>query len=265
MNSPLDLSLTQLVGAWEHLVDSCPSSARASRPGLEFVFCGLPVPFFNIAVATGAGLSSAALDELGRAASAWADPRRVPWFFVVTNEGLAPGVDAARALADTGLVPLLSLTGMLAEHVEPLAQSPSGLELGRPQDDAGCAAVLEINTAAYGMDLASAQPSLGRWDHWRRHVAVIGRANGTPVTCSAVMQVDGHHYVAFVATEPSQQRRGFADAAMRRSLDLAAELHGDRPSFLHATEAGRPVYERMGYRALATHTLFIDPRFLAGP
>jgi len=31
-----------------------------------------------------------------------------------------------------------------------------------------------------------------------------------------------------------------------------------------ATDAGRPIYERMGYAAIATHTIFMEKRFLTG-
>jgi hypothetical protein len=51
---------------------------------------------------------------------------------------------------------------------------------------------------------------------------------------------------------------------MRHALALSAVAHGDVPSTLHATEAGRPIYERMGYVPIASHTLFIDKKFLAG-
>jgi predicted acetyltransferase len=74
--------------------------------------------------------------------------------------------------------------------------------------------------------------------------------------------VDGHRYVALVATEPGYQRRGFADAAMRRALENAARVHGETPTVLHASAAGRPVYERMGYASISTHTLLTEKRFL---
>jgi predicted GNAT family acetyltransferase len=76
--------------------------------------------------------------------------------------------------------------------------------------------------------------------------------------------VDGHRYVALVATDPGQQRRGYAEAAMRRALELSAGVHGERPTVLHATDAGRPIYQRMGYAAISTHTIFIEKSFLAG-
>ena len=63
-------------------------------------------------------------------------------------------------------------------------------------------------------------------------------------------------------TDPSQQRRGYAAATMRRALELSAERHPDRPTVLHATDAGRPIYERLGYEPISTHSVFIEKRFL---
>lgn len=74
--------------------------------------------------------------------------------------------------------------------------------------------------------------------------------------------VDGLRYVALVATIAGQQRRGFADAATRHALESAATTHGETPTVLHATAAGRPGYERMGYRTISNHTVFMEKRFL---
>ena len=49
---------------------------------------------------------------------------------------------------------------------------------------------------------------------------------------------------------------------MRRALELSAQARGERPTVLHATEVGRPVYERMGYTAISAHTIFMDKAFL---
>ena len=64
------------------------------------------------------------------------------------------------------------------------------------------------------------------------------------------------------ATDPAQQRRGYAEAVMRHALDVARQRHGDVRSVLRATEAGRPIYERMGYARLASHLVFMEKRFL---
>ena len=114
------------------------------------------------------------------------------------------------------------------------------------------------------MDLAAGKPIIGTRAFWEDQFPVIGVADGTPVSSAAVLMVDGLRYVALVATDPSQQRRGFADATMRQALANAATVHGEAATVLHATDAGRPVYERMGYSSIATHTLFMEKRFLEG-
>ena len=131
-----------------------------------------------------------------------------------------------------------------------------------PRDDNGCSAVLDVNGLAYGMDLEAGKDLVGTPSFWANHFPVLGLIDGTPACSAAVMLVDGYRYVALVATDPGQQRRGYADAAMRRALELSAQAHGERPTVLHATEVGRPVYERMGYTAISAHTIFIDKAFL---
>ena len=182
---------------------------------------------------------------------------------MVTHERLEPGVDAAATLDACGLAVVMPMTGMLARTVAAAATVP-GLQLTVPQDDSGCAAIVDVNALAYGMDLEASKPTIGPRTFWKDQFPVLGVAGGKPVSSATVLMVDGHRYVALVATEPGQQRRGFADATMRRALENAARAHGETPTVLHATDAGRPVYERMGYASISTHTLLMEKRFLEG-
>lgn len=263
-NGAVDLSLRQFAEAWRLMVADAPDAVVTSRDGVEYVFSGLPIGFFNIALVTGTNLSADDLSALGQDACAFASGRDVPWMFITTHEGLAPGVDAAAVLDACDLAPVMPLTGMLARDVSPAASIPDGLTLAVPHDDAGCAVAIDINAVAYGMDLEAGKSLLGRTAFWKEHVPVVGAVDGVPVCSAAVLMVDDHRYVALVATDPAHQRRGYADAAMRHALDLAARTHGDRPTVLHATAAGRPVYERMGYETISNHTIYMEKRFLEG-
>lgn len=246
------------------MCSASPDRVSSSVPGMTFHFSHIPIPFFNIALLTSEIESTATLRDLASGAVAWATRRQVPWFLVVTRENLPAGTDAVAALGELGLIPALQLTGMRAADVAPLATPPPDLDLSVPADDAGTAALIAINSAAYQMDLQTAAEHLGSHRFWRQHFAVVGRVGGVPVTSSAVLLVNHHRYVAWVATHPQYQRRGYAEAAMRHSLDLAGEAAGRLPSTLHATDAGLPVYSRMGYTPIASHTLFLESRFLAG-
>ncbi|MCU0255653.1 MAG: GNAT family N-acetyltransferase [Vicinamibacterales bacterium] len=264
MEVGLDLSIRQFTAAWQLMCSRSPSPSFGAGDGVEYVFSGLPVAFFNVAVVTQHGVSADALKSHGRLACEWAAGKGVPWLFVVTHEALEAGVDPTAVLDDCGLAPMMPLTGMLAQRVPPLARIPDSLDLATPQDDAGCAAILDVNGAAYAMDLEAAKVMAGQRSFWEGQFPVLGLVDGKPVCCAAALMVDGHRYVAMVATEPGQQRRGYADAAMRHALEMSAQAHGELPTVLHATEAGRPVYQRMGYTTLATHTIFIEKRFLDG-
>jgi GNAT superfamily N-acetyltransferase len=258
------LSVSQFREAWRVLCSASPAARFDAGDGVEYIFCGLPVAFFNVALVTARGVSGRALALMGERACAWAVPTSLPWLFIVTHEALAPSVDATSVLADCGLVPMIPMTGMIADALSPGARIPDGLHLEVPADDAGCGAILDVNAAAYGVDLETGKPVFGRPAFWADHVPVLGRTGGTPVASAAVLMADGYRYVALVATEPVHQRRGYAEAAMRHALQVAGSRHGERPSFLHATDAGRPIYARMGYAAVATHTAFIERRFLDG-
>lgn len=264
MTAHVDLSLRQFTEAWRLMSADAPDAVGASGNGIEYVFSGLPIAFFNIAIVTGKDLSAEALSGSGQDACAFASGRDVPWMLIVTHEGLAPGVDAATALGACDLVPIMPLTGMLADVVTPAVAPPAGLGLNVPEDEVGCASTVDVNALAYGMDLEASRSLLGRPGFWKDHVLVIGTAEGAAASSTAVFSVDGYRYVALVATHPAFQRRGFASATMRHALEVAARTMGDQPTVLHATAAGRPVYERMGYEAISNHTVFMEKRFLEG-
>jgi GNAT superfamily N-acetyltransferase len=264
MGDDVGFSISQFRQAWRLFCGACPSHLADRNGAVEYIFSGLPVPFFNVAVVTARNVSADALQAQARLACTWSADKGVPWMFVVTHEALEAGVDAALELDACGLTPAIPLTGMRAPRIAAATRTVQGLQVGVVSDDESCAAVFDVNAAAYGADLESCKPTFGKRSFWHTHVATLGRVAGAPVASAAVLMIDGCRYVALVATTPDQQRRGYAEAVMRYALDVAEATHGRTPSVLHATDAGRPVYERMGYETIATHTAFIDKRFLEG-
>ncbi len=114
-----------------------------------------------------------------------------------------------------------------------------------------------LNAMAYGMPVESDRGGdFNEAIFGPEAYGVVGRLEGKPVTCGATFVVDERLYVGYVATLPEHQRRGYAEAVMRRSLEEAARERGWRRSVLHATEAGRPVYAKMGHRGVEQYTLY---------
>ena len=70
-----------------------------------------------------------------------------------------------------------------------------------------------------------------------------------PGSCLLTMDHEDDCSVWFVATDPAARGQGLAGALMAHSLADARE-RGRTTSTLQATDLGRPVYERMGYRSL---------------
>jgi predicted acetyltransferase len=63
-------------------------------------------------------------------------------------------------------------------------------------------------------------------------------------------------FLALVATLPGKQRKGYAEATVRKALYEGYPATGLKRTVLHASDAGFPVYERLGYRAVANIRLY---------
>jgi GNAT superfamily N-acetyltransferase len=104
-----------------------------------------------------------------------------------------------------------------------------------------------LNDRAYGYD--------GSFERALRGFPVeaaywyVARVDGEPASCLMVLDHDSDAEVNLVATVPQARGRGLAGALMAHALADARE-RGCASTTLVATRLGRPVYERLGYRAL---------------
>jgi GNAT superfamily N-acetyltransferase len=258
----LSLSLEQFSGAWRAMCNPSEGYTQETDEHVEFIFSGIPIGFFNIALVVGEDLSAVDLHVHAARACAWAAEQNVPWMCVVTHDLLAPGVDAATTLQGLGLVPVMPLTGMVTQTIVPPTRLAGDIHLAIADTAEQFSAMLDVNAIAYGMPLDAGKPLVSTAAFWDGHVPVLGHVQDTPASCAAVLMVDGCRYVALVATDPGHQRRGYAEAAMRHALEAAGAAYGYGTTVLHATDAGKPIYERMGYRAVSSHTAFMETRFL---
>jgi ribosomal protein S18 acetylase RimI-like enzyme len=80
----------------------------------------------------------------------------------------------------------------------------------------------------------------------------LGFVDGKPVTTSCLYAIHGIGTVNMVSTIPSYRRRGLAQA-MTWHAALAGAQQGCAASYLHASQMGLSLYQRMGYRPLVTY------------
>ncbi len=88
-----------------------------------------------------------------------------------------------------------------------------------------------------GQALDDTMLGLDGWRMW------VGRVEGEPVTVAAAGTSHGLVRVEWVATLPEARGRGYGAAVTWR----ATTAHPTFPAALLATDAGRPVYQRLGY------------------
>ena len=80
----------------------------------------------------------------------------------------------------------------------------------------------------------------------------LGHVDGEPVATSLAVTAEGVVTLFNVATAPEARRRGYG-AAMTMAPALAARSQGVAVAALQSTEAGFPVYERLGYRTVVEY------------
>jgi len=179
-----------------------------------------------------------------------------PWMFSPCDDWLPAG--ASEYLSNIGLVPAMALSGMAAEcSIEPVAAAAQDV---RPlSGTSGALLVGELNCLAYGMPLEWAEQTQWASFFGSDVFSYALYESDQPASTATVFITDNCLNVVCVATAPAFQRKGYAEAVMRHGLNEAMRATGLRHSVLHASEAGRPLYERMGYRTVAKFTAWTSP------
>ncbi len=217
------------------------ASANAPWPMLNMSFLGAPVE------------TEAELERSLSAAARYFQARKVAWMFFLGEDWLAPALRARApaVLEAQGMKRALGATGMVAEQLAPPVQPPPRIEIRAVQDVEGARHIADINAMAYDtpLELARGSTALAMFQGEGR--GYVGFVEGRPVSVAGVFRIDGVAYVGWVATLAEHRKRGHAEAVMRHGLDEARQLWGLERTALHATDAGRPTYLRMGYRDVA--------------
>jgi GNAT superfamily N-acetyltransferase len=151
-------------------------------------------------------------------------------------------------MAQEKLVPAIPMTGM-AGNILPL-EGPVHPELRfvRISEDQTIQTFAEINCAAYNLPAETALSLVKEHTLWSEHAhGFIAYVGDEPMATATAIINEGCLFLFLVATMPEAQRKGYGEAVVRRALNTAYEATGIKRSVLHATEAGYPVYMRLGY------------------
>ena len=238
------------VNQWKHAVrrmsEHLPRFEEVTlTPGLDAIWGNVMFPIVNHAFLT------ESMDDLRLAAAAscaieHGTKRQFPWMLCVPDSL----VQSTFALHAAGLEQMMRLTymeaGQLAAPVRPLPD----IEFRPIETQEDCEIMADLNSFAYGMPPEWTREACNIVMWKREAYGVVAYAGGAPVSTATALRNDGAINVVCVATAPEHQRQGYAEAAMRKVLAECSRQWSLKRTVLHATDAGYPVYERMGYRPL---------------
>lgn len=253
-------SVDQLARAWQAFVlDHGASTGQevdvSDLPGMAVRWADSEFTFWNALTLTEDAVSADLLDERLHGAAEYLRGRSRAGLLWLFEDLLDPPARAglAGAVERAGLTPAMRGWGMAGDILPIPEPVGSPLRFERVRTDEGLRAYADLNSRAYGLPLSDGRDGLDRSRLWTsdRMFTYLGLRDGVPVTAASTIEVDGCLFLALVATAPEEQHKGYGEAVVRKVLHEGAEATGATRATLHATEAGAPVYRRLGYRQVA--------------
>lgn len=248
-------SVQQLADTWKAIVIDRGTGDVRDLPGMAIRWANSKFPFWNCITFTDQIADGKLLDERLAHAATYMRQRSQPGLVWLFEELLDPccRAELPPAAERAGLSYSLPLFGMAGDFLPiPEPEHPS-LRFVRVTTEEELLAYADLNSRAYGMPLEAGRDGLRGSALWKSGMyTYLGLEDGIPVSAAATVQTNGCLFLALVATAPEAQRKGYGEATVRKALFEGAKATGLTRTVLHATAAGAPVYERIGYRKVAT-------------
>jgi len=232
--------------------DQVPGALVRIEAGVAVFATGNPIPLFNQVVtgdsATPDDVSAGVAILRARGAPFWVALRRGP------DDHLGP------MLTELGLRPgATPMPGMALDPIPTdLTGRADGLEIRLVEDAAGLREHARLVSRAYGLGEAAVASVIGErlWEREGNRV-YVGESEGRPVAVGMSRQFGTTLGIYTMGTIPEARGRGFG-RAMTERLVLDGVAAGCTISVLEASEMGRPLYERIGFRVVQDYGLWSD-------
>lgn len=247
----------QYVSMWKVLSGDRPGADLVDVPGMSVCWADSAFPFWNALFITDRIGNADDLAARLREGADYMRAKQQAGLVYVCEDFLNPGVRGRiDGLAkEAGLEYAIDVIGMAGDVPRSRQMPDTPLEFRRVTDDAALQVYGEINAQGYGFPLEAGHEALRGSDFWKSTAyAFIGYEAGQAVSTAAAIVNEGQLYLALVATRPDAQRKGYGYATVCHALQAAHNATGLTRTTLHATQAGFPVYQRVGYRRT---TLFL--------
>jgi len=228
--------------AWQGYAEAFPSSMRVTHAEMEIAFAGIAVPLFNLAFPKNRTEVSLAKFE-----------RLLGEFGKILKTRGVPGLVFLRTgqvEKNSGIAEMFRMPGMVAEELSPPKRALREFVIREVAGAAMAEEIARLNVVCHEMELKDvAELTCSElWGGPNHGFLLYG--DGAAVAGGSASFVEGVSYIGWMATLPEYRGRGYAEALLRHMDAFMRQRYGVKETVLHATEMGRPVYERLGFRAV---------------
>jgi GNAT superfamily N-acetyltransferase len=248
-NIELAESLHQFVSTWKLLAKPFPQANLSDKPGLAISWANIPFVFYNTLFLTEQLSDPRVLENRVSEATAYIRSQQVPgWLVVCLDQLSGTAKDELAMITEQEKLAPLPMTGMVGDILPLKEPLHPALQFKRISDDPTIIDFVDMNCVSYNLPIQAGRSIVKEHTLWHEHAyGFVAYENNQPVATATAIVNEGCLLLFLVATMPDVRRKGYADAVIRRALNTAYEATGIRRTVLHATEAGYPVYLRMGY------------------
>jgi len=218
--------------------DRIPLLRRDPVDDVDALHSDIAFPMFN--AATNARFGEAVASRTNEVVDSFV-AAGLPWMWWLTPSTTSPELEAT--LEARGLL-REDVPGMYADLSAPLSTRPvEGLVIERTSD---VESVVAGMIAGFEMPAFVQAPMTELMAAFPEAINVIGSLDGRPVATGTAYLTGPTAGLYNISTVQTARGRGIGYAVTLRLLELARAA-GAEHAVLHATEAGRPVYERAGF------------------
>jgi GNAT superfamily N-acetyltransferase len=250
-NPGLAESLHQFVSVWKMIGKPFPGVDQTAGPGLTITWPNTDFPFYNALFLTEPLTNAHVLQDRVETAAAYMRSRPNGGLFVLCLDNVSGTAKDALStiLTQAKFVQAIPMTGMAGNILPMAAPGHPALRFKRILDEATIQDFAELNCVSYGVPVETGRSLVKEHSLWYQHAyGFVGYAGGKAVSTATAIINENCLFLFLVATMPEARRKGYGEAVVRLALQTAYEATGISRTVLHATEAGYPLYLRLGYQ-----------------
>ena len=254
INPELAESLHQFISVWKLIGRPFPEVDQADRPGLAVTWPNTRFPFYNALFLTEQLTDAQLLQGRVEAAAAYLRAQSNGGLFVVCLDNLSGAAKESlpAILADAKIVQAMPMTGMAGNILPMAAPGHPCLRFERVLNDRTIEDLALLNCISYDVPIETRHSLAKEHTLWREHAyGFVAYEGDKPVSTATAIINENCVFLFLVATLPEVRRKGYGEAVVRHALQTGHEAAGMCRTVLHATDAGYPLYLRLGYHPTA--------------